>query len=48
MRKEYESPEFEIERITFSADLLTVSVGEIGKSSGFIEEPDDEMVEEQP
>lgn len=47
MRKEYESPEFEIERITFSADLLTVSEGEIGKSSGFIEDPDPDMEVEE-
>lgn len=43
MNKKYESPEFSIEKITFSADILTISEGEIGKTSGFIEDPGEDM-----
>ena len=47
MNKKYESPELEIMKLTLTADVLTVSEGEIGKSSGVIEEPDpeDELIE---
>lgn len=43
MKKAYESPEFEIVKLSLSADVLGVSEGEIGTSSGFIEEPDPDM-----
>jgi len=47
MNKQYESPELEIVKFTLTADVLTVSEGEIGKSSGVIEEPDpdDELLD---
>lgn len=44
MNKVYESPELEIVRYRLTADILTVSECEQGKSSGVIEEPDPEDV----
>lgn len=43
MKNYYESPEFEIKRVVLSNDVLTISEGEIVASTGFIEEPDDDM-----
>ena len=45
MNKKYESPEIEIVTFIMTADVLTVSEGEIGTSSGVIENPDDDMLE---
>lgn len=47
MQRKYESPELEIVKYTLTADVLSVSEGEIGKSSGVIEEPDpaDELLD---
>lgn len=42
MKKAYESPEFEIVKLSLSADVLGVSEGEVGTSSGFIEKPEDD------
>ncbi len=45
MKKYYESPELEKIKISLSEDVLTISQGEDGGSSGFIEEPEDGMEE---
>lgn len=44
MKYYYESPEFEIKRVTLSNDVLTISEGEVVEPTiGFIEEPDDDL-----
>ena len=48
MQRKYESPELEIVKFTLSADVLTVSEGEITTSSGVIHDPDEDMEEELP
>ena len=45
MKRKYESPEVEIVKFSLSADVLTVSEGEITTSSGVIHDPDDDMEE---
>lgn len=46
MKRKYDSPELEIVKFTLSADVLTVSEGEITTSSGVIHEPGDDDIEE--
>lgn len=46
MKKGYISPELERVEFTLSDVVLGISEGESGASGGFIEEPDDDMMEE--
>lgn len=49
MQRNYESPELEIVKFTLSADVLSISDGEITTSSGVIHDPEDDMEEmEEP
>lgn len=43
MIKIYESPDLEVVKFTISTSILSISEGEDGKSSGFIENPDGDM-----
>ncbi len=45
MKNKYVSPELEIVKFRLSADVLTVSEGESGTSSGYIIPPEDDMEE---
>lgn len=45
MKRKYESPDIEIVKLSLSADVLTVSEGEITTSSGVIHDPDEDMEE---
>ncbi len=48
MKKGYESPELEITKFNLSMDVLGISQDESGSSGGFINDPDDELIEELP
>ena len=43
MKRKYESPDLEIAKFNLTADVLSVSQSESITSSGFIEDPEEDM-----